>query len=572
MTYLDPYTKSHLERIEAALEDNSANMDAVSWLEKNTFLQGEPFNFNNHTYQKSILRSPYRINAVRKCAQVGLTEITLRKIIAFSLMYSGVNTIYVFPTAGFASNIAATRLNPIIDSSPLIRSSIHKDTDSNLVKRFINDSFVFMKGASKTSQTISVPADQIIIDERDFCEETVVSDFQSRLTHSEHKLVTNLSTPTFETHGITPLFNDSVRHWPFHRCKKCNHQFVIDYYQHVRLPGISDLREINYFNKDPLLQVDLSKAYVECPKCKKPTTYTAEEVEYVPENPGDNYETGGWQITPFCAPAYVTLKDLITNSTKFRSLRSFYNNSLGLPYQDEEAGLTVDEVSSLFTPNDGTYPDTPNHTVCGVDMGGACASLWGTTYPDGHVRIYHAESIPLTDFRKRFVELQGKLSTVGSVADAFPHTSLIVEMQSSIPSLFGAVTTQSRSLDLYTIRQIEEDRDKATFGLKQINFKRTPLLDLVMTMVRTKKISFAPSCLPERDKIIKHLTDMKRMMIDTSQGEEVVWKKSMSGSDHYHFALAFLILATYIQGLTHSSEPLPFLAKSFRPKKFMRGT
>ena len=554
---------------------SSSTIDIPTWLQENTYLQGRPFSFKNHNYQVPILRSKFRENVIRKCSQTGITEISLRRAIALCLVHSGFNALLVYPTAGFASNVAATRLNLIIDSSPLIRSSVHKDTDSNLVKRWVNDSLIFMKGASKTSQTISTPADGIFIDERDFCEESVISDFQSRLTHSPHKIVTNLSTPTFSTHGVTALFDSSIRHWPFHKCSRCGHPFVIDYHDHVRLPGLGcDLREIGYFNKDPLLKLDLEKAYVECPKCKRPTTYTAEGVEYVAENPDSGHTAGGWQITPFCAPAYlnengvqqgVSLAGLITDSAKYRNVRSFYNNSLGKSYDDEESGLTAEEVSAMFTPTTGTYPDKPTHTICGMDMGGTCATLWGSQFPDGHLRIYHAECIPLIDVRRRFLELQSKMVAVGTVADAFPHTSLIIELQDMIPSMFGAVTTQSRSLDLYTLRQVEEDRDKATFGLRQINFKKNPLMDLVMNMVRARKISFAPSCLPERDRIIKHLTELKRMPLVTKHGEEIVWKKS-EHADHYHFALAFLVLSTYIQGLSHYSQHLPFLLKKVKTK------
>lgn len=582
----DIFTRQHLERVLAGISPQEvANLAA--WIEQNTFLRGLPFSFKDHEYQRTIAVDKARIKYIRKCSQVGVSELAVRLAIAFCMVNRGVNLLYVLPTALFASTFSATRLAVALDNCPVADDALHPGTDSTTVKRFLHDSFIFMRGASRASQAISVPCDHLVVDEVDFAEDQdVLTSFTSRLTHSPFKLETWFSTPTFAKHGISYGFENSIRHHELQKCHRCNHWFQPDYFEHVKLPGFNaplgtrtvdnetdiggraglynrQLDEINFFSKELLAKYDVNKAYLACPKCHRPVNQHIRYRKFVAENPDDKFDAHGFQITPFCAPKTVPPGEIIRISTRYKSQKDFINNCLGLPAEDSTTGLDAEEVRRAFY-TDINFPDRPALQVCGADMGGACAVLTGYPAPDGHLRVMTAELVPLHKMKVRFPEILGTTRSIASCIDALPYSDMVAELQDRIPTLWASIYTQTKGLELYQVKEKEEDEDKALYGVRQLNVKKNAGLDLVVTMLRAGKLSFAPGTFEMQEKIVTHLTDMKRVKIKRKDGEEeYVWKKSARGEDHFFHALLYLVLANFVKGLSAGVEGPGFLATTF---------
>lgn len=575
--------EAHLGRIRSAIDPEQAISTIAGWLTKHTVIQGRPFSFEHHEYQKTISEDSAPVKFCTKCSQIGITEYSLRRAIAAVQLYPEINLFYVLPTATLASKISATRFATALSSCKPAREAIYK-TDSVSIKRFINESYIYFGGASRAGQAISVPVTRLVVDEVDFAEDQgVLTSFTSRMTHANPLYYDQFwfSTPTVGGYGISHLYDNSKQFVELQKCCHCGHEFVPDYYEHVKLPGFNakalnglpvvnperSLREINFLSKELLTRYDTKTAYLECPKCQRAVDQSIKYRRFVCVNPDSNFDEHGYRVTSFSAPYHMPPGKMIKTSTSYKAVKDFVNNCLGLPHDDETTGLSESELSALFTnDNPWLYPENPPFQVSGTDLGGTCARLAGYPAPDGHIRITAAERIPLHKFKETYNRLSGENRVISEVIDSLPYTDMVAELQSTHPNLWACLFSNTKSTELYNIRDVESDPNTASYGIKQITAKKHALLDFVVSMIRAGKVSFAPSTFHERDHIIAHLRDSKRIQITNKDGEaEFVWRKSSEGVDHYFYALAYLILANFLKGLA-GGAPLPFLAGKFKTK------
>lgn len=550
---------SHLNRIKSAVFKRFNLSNVADWIEENTYIKGEKFTFVDHEYQLAILQDPSREIVVRKCSQIGLTELSSRRALAQCNIMPGFTVIYTLPTASFANIFVKTRVDPMIDGSPTLSAAIHNTTDNTEVKRF-GESFIYFKGTKGVSAAISIPADALYHDELDFSDLEVVTNYQSRLTHSKYKMKTNLSTPTVNGYGISELFDTSRRNYNFCKCNHCNHQFVPDYFVHVKVPGSSgDMRDIT---KDTVHRYNLDSAYLECPKCGKQPSLQVEHREWVVENPTENHEASGYQISPFDAPNIITLKDLILASTKYRRYADFINFNLGQPAEDKESSLSLDELNRCFIP--GEFPLSYT-AVMGIDMGLHCHVMVGFKDYLGTLYTVHSEIVPLHKLEERKKALQMLYRVRLTVMDSQPYTDMLMRFQTQDDNLYGALYVTTKGLDTYRVKTREEDEDKGELELRQVNINRNNSFDALMELIRAGQWV----CKEDENKqtILAHLQDMKRIKDFGNDNEMAyVWKKSAKGNDHFHHALLYLNTAAGMVGVAASSIIIPSLVHTFKNK------
>jgi hypothetical protein len=553
----------HLDRLETALLKGYSLSTAADWILDNTFLKGEHYSYLDHEFQEVIVRDLTKEVIVRKCSQIGLSELSARVALAYCNTMPGFTVIYTLPTAAFAKTFAKTRIDPIIETSPVLAKRVHPEMNSGEVKQFI-DSFLYIRGTIGALAAISVPADCLVHDELDFSDEETVSNYESRLTHSKYEMKRKFSTPTVSGRGITAEFDTSKRHWNFAKCCHCNHRFVPDYFLHVRVPGYDgDLRHINAEN---LWQVRWREAYIECPGCGKEPDLSPEYREWVVENTDHDGDKNGYQVTPFDAPKIITPAKLVQKSTKYKRYADFVNYNLGLPCEDLESSYGEEELRELFTRVD-TDPFTAYAYVFGADIGMTCHMVVLALGPNGRVRIVHMEKCPHTEYEKRKGEICAQFRTRVSCMDSQPYYDMLVRMQGRDPNLWGAIFTQTKGLE--AIRAVDKQKDNETGQekVRQASLSRHRVLDLLMSFFRAGNISVElnASTLENKEAFIVHMKDMKRIReFDAADEETFLWKKSSVGKDHFHFALLYAFVASRLIGTYSSSILLPFGVKTFK--------
>jgi len=541
----------HLSRIRQATTNKLGRGDLAQWIERNTFIGGKPFSFKHHEYQHQILKDDAPELVIRKSAQTGISEMSLRAAAGLVMIMPGSFRIgYILPTATFATDYAKTRFSPIVQGSPALRSAISSDdVDKADIKTFGPGREIYFKGAATGNAAISTTLDMLIKDEASFCDQEVLGDYTSRLIHSQYKWSITLSTPTFPGDPIDEAFTASKRHFNFCRCEHCGHRFVPDYYEHVRIPHWD--KHLDEITKENLHLVRYQDAWLLCPKCVKPVSLQPDHREWVCENPTENHRANGYQVSPFDAPNVVTLQDLIIASTKYANKAKFKQFSLGRPAADAESGLTDEDVERIGF----QLGQTPFNThVMGIDLGLTCHFMVGGVANDGTLVVVHAERVPLRDFRNRYTALATQYRITIKVSDIMPYTDLIMSLSEQDVNLYGGLYVAKGGMEVYDVRKREEDNDTALAGLRQVAINRNALFDRLMAEIRPADENAAPGIriakTQEWETIRAHLTDMKRAQAALRNGEfTTMWQKSNKGKDHYHHALGYLWVAAQMRGV-----------------------
>lgn len=532
----------------------------AKWVSEKTNLAMQPFSFHNHEYQEKILGDTSRDVAVRKCAQVGISEVSVRMSLALVNVISPYTLAYTLPTAAFAGTFTKTRIDPIINDSKELKRSIHRTNDNSEIKQF-GESFLFIRGAASSNAPISIPCDHLVHDEVDFSDQEVLSQYTSRLAHSKWKRTHKFSTPTLPNYGVDMAFQESRRHFLMTKCDHCGHWFIPDYYKHVRIPAFfGDLREIN---KQALASLGWREAYVECPQCGGKPSLQIENREWVCENPDEQHVAAGYQVSPFDAPNVIRPGDLVESSTKYERLQDFVNFALGLPAQDSEATLVHDDFIGMFIRD---QPGTGVTYVMGIDVGNVYHFVVAAVDAWGDMMVVLTEQVPMGQARKRYRELRAQFRVSCTVIDSQPHAETVMALQDEDQNLFASVYVRSKAIVTHVVVDKEEEGEKGRAFQRQVNINRNRAFDGYMNYLRENHLRIMETA--ERNTIINHHVSMKRVKTyDVESGELMYsWQKT-DGIDHYHHAFVFCWIASKIRGVSRSLISLPLTKiHSFRVK------
>jgi Phage terminase large subunit (GpA) len=544
------FTEQHLTRVRSATTNRLSRKDLPRWIEKNTYIAGKPFSFKNHEYQERILLDESQEVVIRKSAQTGISEMSMRMSLGLVMVMPDMFRIgYTFPTASFAANYAKTRFSPIIQSSPALRAAISSDdVDTSDTKTFGNMGEVYFKGAATGNAAISTTLDMLIHDELSFSDQEVIGDYHSRLIHSAYKWKVKLSTPTFPGDPIDEAFKASRRHWNLCRCLHCGHKFVPDYYRNVVIPGFD--KHLDEVTKEMLHLIRYQEAKMLCPHCGKVVSLAPQHREWVCENPSERHLAAGYQVQPFDAPAVVSFADLIIASTSYKTKAKFRQFSLGLPSEDADNGLTSEELDQSAV----ELVVTPFNThVMGIDLGLTCHFTVGGMDATGSLGVVHYERVPLARFRERYWALKAQFRVSIVVSDSQPYTDLIMSMSGDDPNLYGASYVTRNGLELFDVRRTEDDPDNALVGVRQVHVNRNAAFDALLADFRDGRVWVKKGS--DWDLFKAHLQDMKRATATLRNGEFTsVWQKSTKGNDHYHHSLLYLSIAAKMRGIASTGD------------------
>ena len=527
------------------------------FLTEHTYMKGEKFSFAGHDYQEKIASDKSQEIAVVKPAQVGLSELTARLAVGRTALTQGFSTIYTLPAASFARNFMTTRINPVIRSSPYLKEMLSGDADNSELKQF-GESFLYLKGAQVDRQAISVPADFLCVDEINNSSQDVVTLYESRLNHSSYGLKLKLSTPTIPGFGISALFDESRQHFNLVKCCHCGHWFYPRYYDHVRIPDFTG--ELTSITKAMFANPEFRwlDAFVACPECSKAVDLMPEHRQWVVKNPDAAYVAAGYQVSPFDCPTIVKTSSLVKASTEYKRLRDFRNQRLGEALEDKESSLVREELERLLI---SEYPGGGFSYVMGLDMGLTCWCHIAAVLPDQTLILVHTEGIPLGRVKERRRELAQQYRVRMTVVDSNPYTETVWSMQADDSNLFAAVYVESRNVELFKVKDQEQDDEEGKDQVKQVNIARNRMFDHVMLQLRTGKIL---KVMDEHNETwISHLTDQKRVEEFRNDELTFVWVKT-KGDDHLHHSLLYTAVASRMLGVASGAlEGVPVVLGKF---------
>lgn len=508
-----------------------------------------PWSFLDHEYQIDIVDEESPDKCVKKCAQVGVSELAIRESLSFCAMHDYRKMAYVLPTSKFSSEFSSTRFDPAIESCDYIKGVLSKDVDNTGVKK-IGTSFLVMRGTSGTTAAISIDLDAIITDEIDFCNQEVLGSFASRLQHSDLKLTTDFSTPTVPDYGISALYDISSQGRYMVKHSKCNQWVAPEFYNDIIIPGFDE--PLTDFRKDDRFHPGVERAYICCPFCRHEIKWSdfvdAKRRGWIHRHP--DRPKKGYQVMPWDVPKYNQLQEVLFSIHRYKLHSDWVNFRLGLDHSSAENSF-LKEVIERNTSGSGSTLETVvsngyRRVYIGADLGKTSWITIGIATEAG-LRIVCAASVTVAgldeqNLGKYLVSLMRMLQGLRSIVDAAPNYETALYMTSNLyeKQAYGAYYGGSKTniLDIYNFNDKE--------GI--VNMDRDASFDDLAKAVNSGVITFCEPTEFIQDKdgnkesvILKHLCAMKKVKVMTSKGKIATWTNT--GPDHFAHSLNYCYAA-----------------------------
>ena len=519
-----------LERLKSRIIEGRTNKSIGDWVcENTTFGNGKHFSFTRHKFQKDILNDMHPNMCVKKLSQMGITEISIRKSIAFLSRNPGTNVLYTFPDINMKKRNSQTRFKPIFDRDfPLERGST-QIRNNDIMQ--LGNSFLYVS-ANVESDATSTSVDMIINDEYDLSDQEFLALVNSRIQHSNFKIKQGFSTPTFDNYGISLEYSTSDQREFWCQCPHCNHWQIPMYnLDNVCIPNLPDSVADLRTDIDPTLaaSLDLDNAYVKCAKCGKPLDLGDDaKREWVAKYPERTHSRGYW-IRPFSSDL-LSIKYLVTTMADFvkkDQIRRGVNTVLGEEYADKNARLELKDIVECM--QDSRIPDISKDKPCfvGIDVGVNCHLVISTNESD----VVLFEVVQFDRLLDRLKELDEKYNIVCGAIDRHPQIILSNMVRDwSEKRIYPVVYGQNRDVEPHT--ELDGNIDYYTIN-------RTNDLDTIKDLINTHKMKFYGYG-NLKSTIIEHLRDMFRD--DGEDGAQPRWKK-LTGNDHFFHALGYSFVA-----------------------------
>ena len=540
------HLKELLVRLQNRYSVDSVEMSTGEWLCQNTALRGRPFSFTRYPFQEQIANDPHPNMDVIKPSQVGLSEIQIRKALAFVTRNRGTTLIFTLPNEKMFERMSTTRVLPLVKEEKVFnletRSGEKATRSRGLIQ--IGSSFMYVTGATEGDAT-SISADAVFNDEVDLTDQQMLALFNSRLQNSDYKVNQRFSTPTFNNFGIDQGYQNSDQHEYMKKCDSCGHWQIPTFSrQFVDIPGLPDdfehLHEIDQSLVDAG-RIDILNATVICEKCRAPLDLSCAR-EWVPTFASRTHARG-YRVRPFSTsrlgPDYIISQLLKYKERDF--LRGWYNTVLGEAYTAGNARLSDTDIAQCFT-SQMTKPDVDRTipTWVGIDMGQTCHLILGQGESVEKMDCIEFRAIPVDELVGVVQEILQTYNVIGGAVDRHPYTPTADE-------LWRISGGRILPLEYRGQKDFNLVRDEITLEIVHAQANRTALIDEVARVVRLHRIRFSGYGI-QKSTITEHLKDMVR---DESPEKPATWIK-LTGNDHYFHALAFLLgglrLKDYEQG------------------------
>lgn len=504
------------------------------WLKEHTTLNRRPFSFKRYPFQERIANDMHPNMSVIKCSQIGLTEVQIRKFLAFLRRTNGVSGIFTLPTEDMYKRVYTTRISPLLKNDevfnpPMIDKPVRRQ---DLVQ--IGDSWGYITGCNEGPAT-SIPADILFHDELDLSDEAMIGLFQSRLQNSDYKITQAFSTPTYMGYGVDKNFALTDQFQYLIRCGSCgHHQFPLFEHDFIHIPDLKfEVDKLTDMTSEQIAGLKLKDAYVKCSKCSSRLDLgDASKREWVAKHPSrDNFR--GYKVNPFSTDR-ISLEYIFTQLSKYKlneNEKGFHNTVLGEPYSPASAQIPEEAIKACMTSH-GRPVETGSDTAVfmGVDMGAICHITLVGEHIDGKDPWFLFDTCHASQLQVRIADLRKRYNIIQMCADRYPYTPEVDSIRENTSGVMMPIAYEGKAI-------LAPKKDEAD-NLIYYAANRTFALDMVRTSVTTESAVLGGYS-SHKDTLMAHLRDMVR---EETPEKEPRWVK-LNGNDHFFHSMAFALLA-----------------------------
>lgn len=479
--------------------------------------KNEPMTFKNRPYLKGMYMLADKARRFRgiKSTQCGVSELAVCKSMGGAL--KGKNIFYYMPTEKIRNRFVKNRFQRSILYTPLYRRASLTGSKSVEIQHIGRGAIAFV-GSNSPASFVEFPADWVIGDEYDQCDQNNVFMAEERISNSEDQRELLISNPTFEDEGIDREYQDStMREWHI-RCQ-CGHWFHPDWWKHVVIEDKSrgfELRDREY-DEDGDDDINLI-----CDKCHKPV---------------DRFTAGDWIKQKKHRNEGIRVSKLFSTHTEIRSLLERYKKGLfnlsaeqrfragdlGLAYTAKGARITEADLLAIR----GTYAmgtDDDRWCAAGIDVG----TFFNVVVIGKNLKV--REMAAVTEYEE-VLDILRRHKVLPAFMDALPETRIAKKFSLSSPHYYRVFYTGD-----------------STWGgpdviKKIVKVGRTESMDQVREFVLAKRLQL-PRDYAKVPGFVEQMTAPVRAYDSALNAEEggYRWTEG-SRPDHYFHAMNYALLA-----------------------------
>ena len=544
-------------RLRAQLDQDEGLGELDKVVEKHGRVEGEPFSFDGHEFQREIIRDTRSRISVRKCSQVGLTELMVQKTMAMCAVMKHKRIIFTLPVESMANKMSKDRIDGLVDQSDYYRGMVVKANNSASLKK-VGTCSLYIGGTFGNTGAISVPAEVVISDEIDFSNQHVLGKLSSRLRHATKDergysgKRFEFSTPTVDDYGVDARFKKGHQAHYMAKCLSCGSWEVPDFFEDFVIPGM-DKPLVELERRDMQNETyRFHEAWIKCPNCGDnlwPAIMDPSRREWVARHP-DRWEHS-YQVMPWDVPMHNTPASIINQFGEYTNFQDFANFVLGVPFTSPDNSFLVsqehkDRVADAELWIYGQHI-VKSATVGGLDVGKTC-HLVVMAQAGKKSFVVWAETIPNTINKpatEAVLERFEFFKMRKLVVDAGPDITLVNQLVSA--KALGHISACQYVRSVPGLDIISEHDDG-----QLIKADRTKTINDAMVRHNAGDIHY-PAKLA--DDIFVHLKALKKIRNLDAAGEDVE-RFEATGEDHYAHSLNYANIAR--MALEEFGDEIPF--------------
>lgn len=543
-------TSELAERLRMRLNKADGMSRLAEAVTKYYYVNGHPYSFKDHEWQKEVVDDPSLRIAIMKCSQVGASEALLAKVLTMMLILKNIRTIYTMPTMEMAKEFSQDRIDGAIEQSPYLVDSLRAGNNSASLKK-IGSNALYIRGSFGYRSGISVPASMVVNDEIDSSNPAVIGLLSSRLRHAEitdeygHRGIHyKFSTPTTEGSALHLAFMDGSQKHYMCKCEHCEKWTQVDFFRDFVIPGYD--RDLQDYSKETLANSNakdrLQETKILCEHCRRDLFSSLinpnrrQWVAKFPDRPQASYSVAPWDL-----PKYNTPYTIASQVAEYELKADYYNQVLGLPYSDSSNTFAVSEEHKrkvkTVTPIHFPGPTPPAGSyLMGMDVGKISHLSIGRVGEGGALEIVFMKKIENSKASAalpQVLEIFDFFKCVAGVVDAGPDITLVRELVSARPSIRACVYVTSHKGPTVYKENIEE---------RTVNADRTKSLTLLMDKHNDGGVKF-PLVDAWVNEAFSHISKVKKVRRKNNDGTFTELFISSSREDHWLHSIHYLNIA-----------------------------
>jgi len=464
--------ESDLMMLNQAIKQN----DFILWLALKHHVTHKKLrlDFKSHPFQKAIYISNAKYIIVKKSTQCGITEYLIVRSIGKAI--NGKSIFYVLPTCQLSNRFVRNRVDKTINSTQYYKSlekaakeqDNYKRSESMTLKDIGNGTIAYI-GSNSTAGFTEFPADEIIIDELDECNQNNIEMAWERMSHSEYRTQIKVANPTIEGFGIDKEFAETNQlYWTIKH--DCGHWIMFDWFKQV----VDEIDDNLYRIRDENWEWNSNRDIgIVCEHCGKLVNRKHDGI-WVPKY--RHIKKEGYQMAKIFTGT-VTIVEMMERFMKGLKndivLQRFYNADLGLAYTAKGAKITKDMLNDCL----GLHRNDLKHEglgLAGIDVGNVLNLIIGYLFPDGKIKICKIAELPVN--LKELVKILTEYNVKVTVIDALPEKNFVNNLKQSYSNIFSCYYSDSKKEPVDESRNVMVDRTATLDQVKEGLLTKTYIL------------------------------------------------------------------------------------------------